>query len=339
MILRRALGLAVVAAGAVALARSRAWSAPDAHARAPHQGRRVLHVDSYHDGYEWSDDIRQGIRSVFDGTGTEWKSVFMDSKRHGGEAEKQAAAVAVRAEIARWKPDLVIASDDNASKYVVAPSLKDGKIPVVFCGVNWDGAKYGYPYRNATGIVEVEFGQELVSQLRRYAKGERFGFLAADNESDRADGTNYLERFAPGGAHGARWAYVRTFAEFQSKFLELQDQVDYLYILNNAGIAGWDAEKAEEFMVHNTKVPTGSHNGWMARYTLITLGKYGQEQGQWAASTALKILDGTPPAAIPIAKNVRVRLIVNLGIAGKLGVVFKSAILKTAEIYGRPRPP
>jgi ABC-type uncharacterized transport system substrate-binding protein len=303
---------------------------------ATQQGKRVLHVDSYHEGYEWSDDIRQGIASVFAGSGVVWKSIAMDSKRRSDEAQKLAAAAAVKAEIDRWQPDLVIASDDNASKYVVAPYLKNGKIPVVFCGVNWDGAKYGYPYRNATGMLEVEFGQELVAHLRRYAKGDRFGFLAADNESDRADGKNYLDRFAPAGSRGA---YVRTFAEFQSKFLELQSQVDSLYILNNAGIAGWDADQAEAFMAHNTRVPTGSHNVWMARYTLITLGKYGQEQGQWAASTALRILAGSAPSGIPITRNARARLIVNLKIADHLGIVFNSAILKTAEIWGRAKLP
>jgi ABC-type uncharacterized transport system substrate-binding protein len=304
-------------------------------APARHVGKRVLHIDSYHQGYEWSDDIRQGIDSVLTDTGVTWKSVSMDSKRRGDEPQKQAAAAAVRAEIDRYRPDLIIASDDNASKYVIAPWFKDAKIPVVFCGVNWDGTKYGYPYRNATGMLEVEFGQELVTHLRRYAKGDRFGFLAADNESDRSDGRNYVERFA---RPDARFAYVSTFTQFQAKFLELQKEVDYLYILNNAGIAGWDPDQAEAFMLQNTRVPTGTHNVWMARYTLITLGKYGQEQGQWAATTALKILDGAPPAQIPIVMNQRARLIVNLRIADKLGVVFKSAILKTAEIYGRVPP-
>ena len=31
----------------------------------------------------------------------------------------------------------------------------DADLPVVFCGVNWDAATYGYPFKNATGIVEV----------------------------------------------------------------------------------------------------------------------------------------------------------------------------------------
>jgi hypothetical protein len=38
-------------------------------------------------------------------------------------------------QIEKFSPDLVIASDDNAVKYIVRPHLKD--IFVVFCGVNW----------------------------------------------------------------------------------------------------------------------------------------------------------------------------------------------------------
>ena len=34
-------------------------------------GKRVLCINSYHEGYEWSDGIERGIHSVLDGTGVE----------------------------------------------------------------------------------------------------------------------------------------------------------------------------------------------------------------------------------------------------------------------------
>jgi ABC-type uncharacterized transport system substrate-binding protein len=327
------LGSLAVAAAVLSLGAGSPRSAP--HTRQRHEGKRILHIDSYHAGYEWSDAIREGIASMLDGTGVRWKTVHMDSKRRPAEEEKQAAAQAVRSEIARFKPDLIIAADDNASKYVIVPHYKDASVPVVFCGVNWDASIYGYPYRNATGMLEVEFGHEMVTHLRRYARGNRFAILAVDNESDRATGSTYLKRF---GSAATRLEYVRTFAEFQRRFLALQKEVDYLYLANNAGIEGWDDDRAEQLILQNTRIPTGSHNPWMARYALITLAKFGQEQGVWAARSALKILSGTAPAAIPIAQNARVRLIVNLKVAEKLGVVFESAILRTAEIYGRTPP-
>jgi hypothetical protein len=101
----------------------------------------------------------------------------MDTKRHSDESFKIEAAKQAKAEIESVKPDVVIAADDNASKYLVAEYYKDAVIPFVFCGVNWDAAVYGYPYNNATGMVEVTPVPQLVDQLQKVAKGNRVGFL------------------------------------------------------------------------------------------------------------------------------------------------------------------
>ena len=45
-----------------------------------------------------------------------------------------------KAEIDAFKPDVVIAADDNASKYLIEPYFKDAALPFVFCGVNWDAS-------------------------------------------------------------------------------------------------------------------------------------------------------------------------------------------------------
>ncbi|MEJ2660274.1 MAG: hypothetical protein P8Z73_06080, partial [Desulfobacteraceae bacterium] len=58
--------------------------------------------------------------------------------------------------IKEYNPDVVIASEDDASKYVVEPYFKNASIPFVFCGVNHSGDRYGYPYKNATGIIELD---------------------------------------------------------------------------------------------------------------------------------------------------------------------------------------
>ncbi len=70
----------------------------------------------------------------------------------------------------------------------------------------------------------------------------------------------------------------------------------------------------------------------MAPFVLVTLAKSGKEQGEWAAQTALSILDGTPVSEIPVTQNKKGKLIVNLVLAGKLGIVFPPSILKNATI-------
>ncbi|MEZ4485605.1 MAG: hypothetical protein R2864_13850, partial [Syntrophotaleaceae bacterium] len=119
-------------------------------------GKKVLWVDSYHQAYEWSAGIETGIREGLQGSGVELRIVRMDSKRRSSEDQIRKAALKAKAEIEAYRPDLVIASDDNAVKHLVVPYLKDTDLPVVFCGVNWDASIYGLPAGNVAGMVEVD---------------------------------------------------------------------------------------------------------------------------------------------------------------------------------------
>ena len=114
--------------------------------------KRVLYVDSYHQGYEWSDGVTEGVRSVLDNTGVDLKIFRMDTKRNTDEAYKKKAALQAKELIASFHPDVVIASDDNASKYLIMNYFKDADLPFVFCGVNYNADDYGFPYSNVTGM-------------------------------------------------------------------------------------------------------------------------------------------------------------------------------------------
>ncbi|HOL89685.1 MAG TPA: hypothetical protein PK965_10750, partial [Anaerohalosphaeraceae bacterium] len=87
--------------------------------------------------------------------------------------------------IETWKPDLVIAADDNASAYLIAPFYRNADLPFVFCGVNWDAGSYGFPCRNVTGMIEVDLVDSMVRAMQKYASGTRLAALGADNESNR----------------------------------------------------------------------------------------------------------------------------------------------------------
>ena len=88
---------------------------------ATHTGKKVLFIDSYHEGYAWSDGIGRGINSILDGTGVELKVVRMDTKRNKDAAFKEQAALKAKKVIEEFGPDVVIAADDNASKYLIKP--------------------------------------------------------------------------------------------------------------------------------------------------------------------------------------------------------------------------
>jgi hypothetical protein len=292
-------------------------------------GKKVLFVNSYHEGYEWSDGIEKGVRTVLGSTGVQLRFHRMDTKRHGDEASKKAAGQKARAEIESWKPDAVILSDDNAVQYVYVAFYKDSKIPFVFCGVNWDASKYGLPAKNSTGMLEVALVKEIIDNLKGYAKGSRIGFLTVDTETERVEGPWYTKQL---GIEFATQKYVKTLAEWKESFARMQGEVDVLLLGNFAGINDWNEKDAAAFALANTRVPSGAMYDFMMPYAMLGLVKVPEEQGIWAAKATTSILKGASPGSIPVARNKEGRTMLNVKLASKASVVFKPELLRNAEV-------
>jgi len=292
-------------------------------------GKKILFVNSYHAGYAWSDGVVAGAKEVAKGSGAELKVVEMDTKRNGGEEFAKKAALKVKAEIEQWKPDVLIVADDAASKYLVMPYYKNASLPVVFCGVNWDSTIYGYPYKNATGMDEVALIQQIIDNLKGYAKGARIGSLTTDDLTERKEVDAYKKILK---VNFTVEKYVKTFAQWKEAYKSMQDQVDLIIMGNKAAIPDFKDAEAAEWVLAHAKVPTGTINDWMMPFTMLGIAKVPEEQGIWAVNTALKILRGTPPSSIPVAKNVQGNLLLNAKVATKAGIVFKLALLKNAKI-------
>jgi hypothetical protein len=280
-------------------------------------GKKILHIDSYHAGFEWSDGIVQGVRDVLEKSEVELKVVHMDTKRNASEEFKKSAALRVKAAIEKFKPDVVIASDDNASKYVIVPYYKNADLPVVFCAVNWDASIYGFPCKNVTGMVEVALIPELIKHLKRYAKGDRIGFIAADRLSSKKEYQYHRELL---NISYTQAYYANTFQEWKKMFLKLQNEADMAIFISRVGITGWDDRQAQTLVENHLKIPMGTRNRWDMPFSLIGIANIPEEQGAWAARAALKILEGVPPNKIPLTRNKQGKLFFNLRIGKKLGI-------------------
>jgi ABC-type uncharacterized transport system substrate-binding protein len=290
-------------------------------------GQRILWIDSYNQGNAWSDGVQRGIMDVLKGNDVELKIHRMDTKRNKAESFKKAAAKKANNVIKKYKPDIVIASDDNASKYLVMPYLKDAALPVVFCGVNHSADKYGYPYKNATGIIELDPIEKLFYSMSFFTRMEKVGYLAGDTVTSRINGDSYVRRIRVDLLE----RYVNTFSEWQSAFLQLQEDCDMLVIGNVSAINDWDGKKAYRFVLNQTRIPTGCVLEIMASYSMIGFIKLPEEQGRWAARTALRVLSGEKISNIPLGSPVEGRLILNKLIAESKGIRFPKSFVKNAD--------
>jgi ABC-type uncharacterized transport system substrate-binding protein len=291
-----------------------------------YQGKKILFIDSYHEGYGWSDGITKGVETALEGSGVELKIVRMDTKRNADEAFKREAALKAKAVIEEFKPDVVIAADDNASKFLIVPYYKDADLPFVFCGVNWDASVYGYPFKNVTGMVEVAPAVQLLEQIKAYAKGDRIGFLAPDILTARKEVENYRKVL---GLEVVDY-FAKDFDDWKKGFTELQGKVDMLIIDSDGGLYSDRADEMKAFVEANTRIPTGVLYDFMAPYALMGFAKVAEEQGAWAATTALKILDGASADSIPITQNKEGALIINIRIAKAMGLDIPFELIESA---------
>lgn len=302
------------------------------HAAEAYRGKKILWINSYHEGYPWGDGIGRGIRKVLSGTDIDLKVWYMDTLRNRSEAYGQKAGRLAKRVIEEYRPDVLIASDDNAQKFLVVPYLKGNELPVIFCGVNRQPAEYGYPASNVTGMHEVDFVGDLVSQMRAFAGGDRLGMIACKRETDKAIAEAY-NHYVFGGR--LKVYLVENLAEFKETFLRAQQEVDILCLPNNAGIEGWEDDVVEKFLLEHTRIPTGGLNPWMKPFVIFNLAKIPEEQGEYVATTALRILAGERPEDIPVTQNRHATLTVNLKMAQATGIVLPVSLLQTAEIIGR----
>ena len=292
-----------------------------------YSGKKILFVNSYHKGYPWSDGIYQAIETTLKGKGIRLMQFEMDTKRHPSEQSKRSAAEKARVLIGNFKPDVVIASDDNASKYLIVPFYKNTKLPIVFCGVNWDATEYGFPTENITGMIEVQLIDQILATLKKYAKGDRIGFIKGDDLSARKEAAFYEKRFNI----KIDKRFVKTYAEWERAYVDLQKGTDMILVGNTESIPDWNPEAARQFVEANTAVPSGNWDKWMKDYALVTFATVPAEQGQWAAGAALRILDGTSPGDIAVVTNKKAEIYRNMRIAKELNIIFPIEFIRRSR--------
>lgn len=294
--------------------------------------KKVLYINSYHTGLYWSDGIERAIEKTIKNSKMPivYKRFEMDTKRNSGESFKLKIAKKVKEIIDEFKPDLVITSDDNAAKYVIVPYFKDSSIPFVFCGINDSADKYGFPTKNITGMVEVQLVSQIVKELKKHAKGEKIAYLKGDTFSSIVTANSFEKQLGM----KIEKRFVSSAEEWMKNYLELQDSADIVLIGSGAGIKNWNEKRDQirDFVIKHTKVPSGSWISVVDDLALISYANKPQEQGEWAAKTAIDILNGKDISTIPIVENQKATIHINTKLGKKLNIVFPFDIIDNALI-------
>ena len=290
--------------------------------------KRCAFVTSYHKGYEWNDGIERGLRRELEGK-CEVTQFDMDTKRNPDPAFAVKAAKEIKEKLDALKPDIVITSDDNASKYLVVPYYKNQGPNVVFCGVNWSAAEYGFPFTNVTGMIEVHPIEVMLREVKAtVGKVEKVTCIGADNESEGKNCGRYERNLIAQGVK-VKLSMVKTQDKWEQAIVAAQDQ-DYIIFTNNAGIDGWDGERSKAFLEKSNTRLIVSISNWMLPWSTLVFAAVPEEQGTYAAKTALAIMSGKHPADFPIVPNSEWDVFVNASMAKHLNIKVPDHLVRRA---------
>lgn len=103
-----------------------------------HNKARILILNSYHQGYNWSDSIMQGVFSELDDINSyELFVEFMDTKRYSDSTYYELLKNVYLYKYKNLDIDVILSCDDNALNFLL--QYRDrifSKVPVSFCGIN-----------------------------------------------------------------------------------------------------------------------------------------------------------------------------------------------------------
>lgn len=260
-----------------------------------------VYVSSYHKGYAWSDAVERGLRKELDGK-CDIIQIDMDTKRNKSETYKKNKSREVAKEIKKIQPDVLITSDDNAARYLVVPYFKGSNLPVVFSGINWTVEEYGFPAENVTGMIEVAPIRPMLKWAQRLTERGSKGFYLGSDTLTEAKNLKYLVKAADDLNISISSALVNDSEAWKYAF-KAAEEADFIILGSSAGINDWDEKTMMSFVSEHARKLILTNNDWMLPFSMLGFVKIPQEQGEWAAKTAIAIHQGIPIQRIPIVAN------------------------------------
>ena len=118
---------------------------------------KVLVLNSYHTGFEWTDQIMAGIRSVFNKLDIDAELLveYMDTKFNKPEILSPLLQKIYAVKYHKSQPDIIIVSDNHALNFLLSNrDLLFPGVPIVFCGINNYSDSLIKNQINITGVAE-----------------------------------------------------------------------------------------------------------------------------------------------------------------------------------------
>jgi len=270
----------------------------------------LLFLNSYENGYQWSDRILEGIKSVISQSGMniDLHIEYMDTKIRYNQQVKMHLFAIYAHKYRNVKFDIIIVSDNNGFDFYrqFQAELFPG-VPTIFCGVNDFSPQSIYGMSNVTGVVEsFDIKENLELAQKFHPERKRFVVIEDNSTTAKAIKSQILQAFNKMTVT-PKYEFLKAVSLDQltrdAKAMAA-DSVFYIipfYMDDQKG--RYTANEIVNALWRSTGAPLYSNWKFMVGSGVVG-GKMidGFKHGSAAARMAISVLEGKDPMDIPIVK-------------------------------------
>ncbi len=272
------------------------------------QYKNILLLHSYHQGYQWTDDETRGVLSIFPPHGGQVKvhTEYMGMKWTTDQRFFDQLSETYKLKFKTIPFDVIIATDNDAFNFLRAHRDEVfGRVPTVFCGVNYFNPDTLIGYDLYTGVSETaDFKANLDLLLRLHPATQQI-VVIVDNSVTGQQILREVSAVIPLYQQRVSFEYLIDFSmeELLARVSNLPSNALVLYTIffqdKNNRIFEYDESVA--LISRASKVPIYGTWDFSLGFGIIG-GKLtdGFSQGKMAAELAESIIRGEHPNTLPV---------------------------------------
>ena len=273
--------------------------------------KRVLILNSYHNGFEWSDRIMEGLKETL-GKNYLCYIEYMDTKRFPYETQVGRVRGYLQGKYPSGFFDIIVTTDDNALKFLLEyrDELWPG-VQAVFCGVNDFHPALSRNRNWLTGLLEKnDHVKTIRSALMLFPSTERI-LVVTDNTTSGKAQLETMRVLADSEFADLEFEYLNedgnvTLDRVRRALAEAPSgTVVYFSDLNLDGNLEYlDYRNYLDDLTREYPVPVFVHSDFLFGHgTVGGMINSGYHQGTYAGRTAERILRGERTEDIPVLKR------------------------------------
>ena len=306
--------------------------------------KRILILNSYHQGLSWTDQQMAGILGVFEETGESYvlSIEYMDWKYYNSQENIEQLKTRLNYKYSNKKIDIILTTDDAALQFALENrGVMFSDAPVVFSDVNSEGAgKLTSGYTGVTGVIEEIEPEKTIKAALMIHPGIKSVYLLYDNTESGLTTGNMTIRAIRQIRPSIKINSLNN-GVFEDVLAEIanapQDSIVFVttYYSDAVGaVAGFEyfirkvseASPVPVYSIYDFSIGHGAIGGSLTS---------GKAQGGAAAEMALKVLGGKNIDEMPLDHSQKTQLKFDYNVLKRFQIDFRS-LPKGSEIVNKP---